>query len=115
MDRGAHACSVLAIAFRNRELFSAAPIHRTFPPNERSFRRNAETSTPEACAPRNVRAHARSPLTLDTARRRPVDATARCSVLLVQPGISQAAQRLSVPYSDQVARARRWPARSSLR
>src|SRR5205814_9201546 len=60
MDRGAHACSVLAIALRNRKLFSAASIHRTFPPNEGSFRRNAETSTPEACAPRN-RAHARSP------------------------------------------------------
>src|SRR6185503_11587892 len=55
------AWSVLAIpkAFAGRELFSAAFIHPIFPPNERSFRRNAETSTPEAGAPRNVRAHAR--------------------------------------------------------
>jgi hypothetical protein len=56
---GPHACSVLAIAFRNRELFSAAFIHPTIAPNGRSLRRNAETSTPEACAPQNVRAHAR--------------------------------------------------------
>src|SRR6476646_5031156 len=59
MDWGAHACSVLAIAFRNRELFSPGFTRPRFAPNGRSFRRNAETSTPEACAPRNVRAHAR--------------------------------------------------------
>src|ERR1700741_421783 len=61
MDGGAHACSVLATpkAFASRGLFSAAFTYPRFAPNGRSFRRNAEISTPEACAPRNVRAHAR--------------------------------------------------------
>jgi hypothetical protein len=53
-DWGAHACSVLAVAFRNRELFPhALPAQGAKEPKESSFRQNAETSTLQACAPQN--------------------------------------------------------------
>jgi hypothetical protein len=52
VDWGAHACSVLAIAFRDREPCDGAVLARLETKlKERSFRQNAETSTLQACAP----------------------------------------------------------------
>ncbi len=50
---GAHACGVLAKAFCLRELFLVRLISGTLPLTQSSFRQNVETSTLQACAPRN--------------------------------------------------------------
>ena len=52
--RGAHACSVLVVAFRDDELFVPGVkfLNVSSTSLQSSFRQNAETGTLQACAPR---------------------------------------------------------------
>jgi|SRR6266513_807392 len=54
MDWVAHACCVLAIVSRRSRTFFGTFTDGTRAKTQRSFRRHAETSTQDACAPHNV-------------------------------------------------------------